>query len=92
MYHILKNGDAGSAPRPEGDWLEASIIWIEPKPDSTGALAKEVIYEVHADPDIFRQVVVTDEYLFSGAKRGDSVLVDARILQGETAHTKRKAP
>ncbi len=89
MYRILKSDDASGAQRPVGGWLEASIIWIEPKPDSTGAMAKEIIYEVNADPDIFRQIVVTDEFLFSGAKRGDSILVDARVLEDEAAHTKR---
>ncbi len=91
MYHILKNDEASSAQRSDGAWLEASIIWIEPKPDSTGAAATEVIYEVHADPDIFRQLVVTDEFLFAGAKRGDSVLVDARVLEAEATPGKRTA-
>ncbi len=92
MYRILKSDDAGSEQRSDGDWMAASIIWIESKPDSTGAMAKEVIYEVHADPDIFRQIIIADDLLYSGAKRGDSVLVDARHLGDEAAQAKRKAP
>lgn len=90
MYHILKSEDASSVQRSENDWLEASMVWIEPKSDANGAAAKEGIYKVHAAPDIFRQVFITDEFFIAGANRDDCVLVDARVLQDKAANTERK--
>lgn len=56
-------------------WLKASIVWIDEKPGPGGRPIKEVIYELHDDPDLLRQLDVPADALYSGAKRGDKILV-----------------
>jgi hypothetical protein len=67
--------------------FEASIVWIRSKRTAEGQIVKEVIYERHDEPDLLRELEVPEGALYSGAVRGDTVIVEPSL----PAITKAKA-
>lgn len=61
-------------PAESGGWEVASIVWIETK-GAVGQKTVEVIYELRDEPDVLRQFELREDDVYSGARRGDAILV-----------------
>lgn len=77
----------------DADEVLASIVWIASKRNSDGTALTEIIYELHDEPDLLRQMQLPESAVYAGAVRGDAVLVSeaARSIRKATSHESRGA-